>query len=157
MIPTWQLDTSQTRVSHQPQRSGRSSDWNAAKARIGLPIVNAGNPDIQSLPPWAAEHEAQIRFNPLFAMWPGAVLAIVEIDPLLAYQLTIDKDRSAHHAVPLSNPPQLSELIQVCLPIQPISEQINVFAGPNSLLLKARSAASHRPQRAANEACAQGV
>jgi hypothetical protein len=115
------------------------SDWSAAKAKIGLPIVNAGNPDIQSLPPWAAEHEAQIRLNPLFAMWPGAELAIVEIDPLLAYQLTIDTDRSAHHAVPLSNPPQLNELIQVCLPIQPISEQINVFAGPNSLLLKARS------------------
>jgi hypothetical protein len=113
--------------------------WQSAKAELGAPITDAGFPDIQPFPATEAAYEAELRANPQFAMWPGAILAIVEMDPLLALQLTIDTDRSAHHATPLSNPPQLSELIKVCLPIRPTSEQINVYAGQNSLLLKARS------------------
>src|SRR5262245_22588816 len=72
------------------------AEWNAAKAMLGAPVANAGNPDIQPLPP---AETAQVMASPwaieLFAAggpWAGASLQQVEIKPLLAYQFTVDLD-----------------------------------------------------------------
>ena len=90
-----------------------------AIAKLGAPIARIGQPDIQDiLPqhaayvgalsqfPWVAETLANCK-NPAFKM--------VEIDPLLAYQFTVDSDRSKQHCGGLATPPTDIELLNVCL------------------------------------------
>jgi hypothetical protein len=118
------------------------AEWAAAQARLGAPIATAGTPDIRPIP---ATHDAYAQLvlaNPIFgagAPLTGATLQMVEIDPLLAYQITVDSNRSAHHAGALSSPPTLDELLACCLPTTPSQENFDVYPGLNSLVLKARS------------------
>ncbi|MGA3303317.1 MAG: hypothetical protein ABSC72_08520 [Methylovirgula sp.] len=116
-----------------------AAEWTAAKAKLGTPFANSGNPNIQPIP---ASHHAymnQVLAFPVFsAAWPTATIELVEIDAILAYQITIDNDRSAYHGNTLSNPPTLDELMTMCLPLTPPSENFKVFPGQNSMVLKAK-------------------
>jgi hypothetical protein len=117
------------------------SEWNAAQAKRGPSIANAGNPDIQPLPN-AHPHVQQLTaaLQPILGTaWLGATLSLVEIDPLLAYQFTVDKPRAAHHCAALVRPPTLDELLQICLPLTPQSEALEIAQGAQSVLLKART------------------
>ncbi len=68
----------------------------------------------------------------------GASFQMVEIDPLLAFQFTVDVDRSKHHCKGLSSPPTPDELMSLCLPTAIIPESMQVQSLPQSLLIKAR-------------------
>jgi hypothetical protein len=114
--------------------------WNAAKARLGAPFANAGNPDIRQIPAAYQNHVNQVLIHPPFqAEWKGAGAALVEIDPILAYQITVDSERWAQHISHLSCPPTEQQLFDVCLPTEPKTEQLKIFPGQNSLILKAKS------------------
>src|SRR5215472_17557591 len=74
------------------------ADWTAAKATLGPPTPNAGQPTLTPIPvvdpniarlmqlPWAP------HFQALLAL--GASFQMVEIDPLLAFQFSVDIARS---------------------------------------------------------------
>ena len=73
---------------------------------------------------------------------PGATIELVEIDPLFAFQFTVDKGRAAHHCGRLSNnPPDLTELFPICLPIGEPKEPFQWSVNPQStaLIVKSRS------------------
>ncbi len=120
------------------------AEWQAARSKIGAPMPKAGNPEIQDIPP---SHAAYIGFlatlpwvaNALNSTLSGAVFRLVEIDPLLAFQFAIDDGRSNHHCAPLDKPPTLDQLLQICLPLNPPEEPIQISQGPQSMLITSRS------------------
>src|SRR6266536_1349581 len=127
-------------VPVNPDPAALHAEWDAAKAGLGVPIPKAGHPDIQALPAAHDAHVQQVLAHPMFAgPWHGATIQLVEIDPVLAYQMTVDSNRSAHLAAGLSKPPTLDELVTCCLPLAPAPENFDVFPGLNSMVLKARS------------------
>ena len=118
--------------------------WNAAGTKLGQPTPAAGLPDVQPLP---AEHQAYaeaIKNIPLFASvfandWAGSEFALVEIDPLLAYQFHVDADRSSHHCNQLGQNPSVGELLPICLPHAPATEAFETYQNDQSMILKTRS------------------
>lgn len=120
------------------------AEWQDARARRGAPFLNTGMPDIQPIPepdhdyierlinePWAAPAFS----GPL----RDASFALVEIDPLIAFQFTVDRDRAAYHCGHLGSPPMPAELLPICLPRSPATEDYAAFPGPSSLMIRARS------------------
>lgn len=117
------------------------ANWVAAQGRLGQAVANAGNPDIQPIP---ASHTAYIQ-SLRQAQWVverGLALwnyALVEIEPLLAYQYTIALPRSQHHCTPFAQPPTLDQLLTACLPLVPPSDTFSVTHAPNSMLITSKS------------------
>jgi hypothetical protein len=117
-----------------------TAEWDAAKALRGAPIQGAGYPNILPLPAALQAHATQVLAQPVFqAEWQGATINLVEIAPILAHQLTVDSNRSAHHCGALSTPPTPEQMMDCCLPLTAQPEQLQVFPAQNSLLLKAKS------------------
>lgn len=119
------------------------ADWNAAKQTIGATIRSAGNPRLQPIPmndtylqrlmtvPWGA------RFLPFLAQ--GASFQMVEIDPLLAYQFTVDISRSDAHCGPYAAAPTRDQLMSVCLPQAISNDPIHASGQGQSIVIKSRS------------------
>jgi hypothetical protein len=124
-------------------------EWAAAATQLGAATANAGNPNIQPIPAAGAPHIQQLIAQQPFqpAVPPlqpqgvlfGAAFQMVEIDPLLAFQFTVDIDRSNHHSGVFSAPPTLDELLHCCLPLAQTAEAITTVPGQASVILKARS------------------
>jgi hypothetical protein len=124
------------------------ADWNTAKAKLGRPIVNAGNPRLQAIPmndphiqqllqvPWAAGY-----LVPHLAQ--GASFQMVGIESLLAYQFAIDVARSKSRCGAMSKPPTRDELMNICLPLTHPNDGIHVsgqgLAKHQSIIIKSRS------------------
>ena len=125
-----------------------SAEWVAAKAKRGPPMPKAGAPDIQPMPPAAEPYITQLMQQPwvkatfqIFAV-AKAEFKMVEIDPLLAYDLLFDEDRSKHHCGKL-NKPSIADLLPICLPLaQPkpldLSPIVNTKE-PQSIVVKVRN------------------
>jgi hypothetical protein len=102
-----------------------SAEWNAANKRLGPASVKAGRPDIRLLDQ-ATEPYLQALVNEPWVVTAlntpnslsGAQFAMVEVDPLLAFQFHIDTDRSNYHtaATPGLGVPPLQEMLECCLP-----------------------------------------
>lgn len=119
--------------------------WASAKQNLGTPVPNAGNPNIQPIPPAQQQYIAALSqqpwIQPSLASWAGATFCLVEIKPLLAFQLTISQARSAHHCGALGQQPTVDQLLNVCLPNAQANEQISIAGNGanNSILLRAES------------------
>ena len=132
-------------VPQNPAPAAVLAEWSAAKANLGPPMPRAGHPDVQPLPPNAQSHIQRLSSQP----WVGATLqnpefaffdfALVEIDPLLAFQFTINGNRSAHHGSALSRPPSLDQMLELCLPITPPNEDITWQQQDHSVIIRAKS------------------
>jgi hypothetical protein len=118
-------------------------DWQTAREKLGVPIANAGYPDIQQIPSSQAAYMADLVLQPWVANalieFPGSEFRLVEIEPLLAFQFAIDSIRSQHHCAPFSKPPSLEELLMACLPNSPTSDPVRVVQGEQSMLITSRS------------------
>lgn len=130
-------------VPANPDPAVLRAEWLQAQTALGAPIPKAGSPAVRPIPqshaayvtaleqlPWVAAH---------LAMWPGYSFQMVEVDPLLAFQVTVDSARSQHHCGGLAQPPTLDELFGICLPNVQLNEAIHVQQQGHSTLLKARS------------------
>ncbi len=117
-----------------------------ASARLGAPVSGAGNPEILPLSAAANTHITQLIGQP----WAQAILQIpsmagysfqlVEIDPLLSFQLTVMTDRSAEHCGALNNP-TIEQMLPVALPlVQPRWQFIlsPITPGSQSVIIKSR-------------------
>lgn len=123
-----------------------TAEWILAQQRLGPPVHNAGNPRIEAIDPAYSVYLQHLEAQPVFQ--PGGVLhgstfQLVEIEPLLAFQFFIDEDRSTSHCNRLTKPPTSDELIELCLPLAPPTENIQPTPGPTSILLRARSLNLH--------------
>ncbi len=125
-----------------PDPTALATEWLAAKSKLGLPIQNAGNPEIHPIDPKHAAHITTILNQPIFQVGGalvGTLCMMVEIEPLLAFQFSVDMNRSDHHCSSISNPPSDIELLHLCLPLVTQNEDIRTTPGQNSLILRARS------------------
>jgi hypothetical protein len=132
-------------VPANPDPNALIAEWTAAAAALGAPIPSAGLPALHPIAAAEQAHIAQLSALPWIAPYltanPGASFALVEIDPLLAYQASIDNDRSDHHCHALGRPPTMTEMMEVCLPLTQPSDTFTLQNGPGaqSMLLRARS------------------
>jgi hypothetical protein len=131
-------------VPANPDPAVLIAQWTAAKAQLGAPIPFAGHPNIQPIEPGHDAYIQQVLSHPIFqpgpqGAWLGATVQSVEIDPLLAYQMTVDTDRLDHHTSTLPSPPTFDQLLQCCLPLAPTPESFVVIPGQTSMVLRARS------------------
>ena len=127
-----------------PDPAVLTAEWNAAKAKLGAPIAKAGAPAIQPIPAVHDPHLQQLTtapwIAPMFAgPWQGCEFKLVELDPLLAYQFTINDGRSQHHCGALAQPPTLIELLNLCLPLTPAIENFQTWGSQNGMILKSKS------------------
>ena len=133
-------------VPANPAPAALLVEWNAARAQLAAPFANAGQPAIQ---PIAAAGTAYIQ-QLAQVQWVAEALAthpslqgcsfqMVEIDPLLAFQFTVDMARSAQHCAPMSSPPTLDQLLACCLPMTRPSGEYHWQALQQSVVIKSRS------------------
>jgi hypothetical protein len=61
---------------------------------------------------------------------------MVEIEPLLAFQIAVDNDRSGNHCGTLATPPTLDQVFAVCLPTAPPIENFNYQRLGQSAIIK---------------------
>lgn len=132
-------------VPNPPNKSDTAlaADWVAAQARLGAPFANAGQPSLQAIP-ITDPHIQQLlavswapSIHALLAQ--GATFQMVEIDPLLAFQFTVDTARAANHCGTLSHPPGRQEALNVGLPLILSIDQIHASQQGQSVILKSRS------------------
>jgi hypothetical protein len=119
-----------------------AAEWMNAQGNLGPAVGNAGHPDIQPMPAASAAHIQQLVVQQAFQpqnILHGVAFHMIEIDPLLAYQFTVDITRSSYHSAGFSAPPRVAELLNCCLPLAQVTEEINTFPGQASIILKARS------------------
>jgi hypothetical protein len=126
------------------------ADWAVAKGRLGAPIPSAGKPTHQSIP-LSDPHIQQLLLSPWgdpvrFYLGQGAEFRLIEIDPLLAFQLTVDRDRSQHHCLgQLSSPPSWPELLELSFPLSLPTDPKHFFHQGNeadavqSIIIRSRS------------------
>lgn len=130
-------------VPPDPAPAALVAEWATAQALLGPPPANAGYPAVRDIPASHAAYEAQLRaspdWQPLFTSNPNWHIRLVEVAPLLAYQLSILDGKSAAHCGGFSAPPTLDELLAVCLPLVPIQENFHVVHQNNGVLIRSKS------------------
>jgi hypothetical protein len=106
------------------------NEWTAALNKLGPATPNAGNPAFLPIPPADLPHIAALRAAPWLrdvfnSDWQNATFHLVEVDPLLAYQITVSHNRTAAHLRGLSTPPTISEMMPLCLPLIESTDTVN--------------------------------
>lgn len=120
------------------------ADWRAAQAALGPATASAGQPAMTPIPLNHSHLQALIAQQwamPMITTWlgAGASFQMVEVDRLLAFQHTVDTDRSRHHCAALSFPPTEAELFRLCLPIQLSSDDVHHSQNGSSIVLRSKS------------------
>jgi hypothetical protein len=130
-------------VPADPADAALRAIWQGAQANLGAPVANAGAPNVTPIPAAQAPHIVTLMQTPTFQQFalqfPNTIFQMVEIDPLLAFQFSVDMDRSQSHCGALGNPPTADELMHCCLPIVVQPEPMQTRLQQQSLLIKARS------------------
>ena len=113
-------------------------EWQAAKVQLGATAVaNSGHPDIRPIPAEQQSYVQKVLARPVFQReWRDAAIVLIEIDLLLAHQVSIDLSRAERSCGMLSSSPTLDDVFAICLPLSAPNEQLKVVHGENSLLLK---------------------
>lgn len=122
------------------------ADWQAAKSKLGPAVTNAGTPKLQPIPAAGMLYiQALLTLPWVVASFPGplAITAanfhLVEIDPLLAFQLHVDSVRSANRCAGLATPPTLDQMLAICLPTAQPSENFDYQLLGQSAIMKAKT------------------
>jgi hypothetical protein len=129
--------------------------WQAAKAALGTPFPSAGSANPQPIPASMQPHISNLmsqawvqeRFQGMCVTQQAVGLPIpefkiVEIDPLLAFQVTVDTDRSSSNCGGLNRQPTEAELLETCLPsVYPTQNffQSTVNNQSRSVIIKTRN------------------
>jgi hypothetical protein len=132
-------------IPPDPTNAALKAAWQSAKGILGAPTAKAGNPDIEPIPASHAHYMLQLMQLPwvvagLAADLAGATFQMIEIDPLLAFQLTVDTDRGAYHCAGVSSPPTIDEMLVKCLPLMITPEPIQVSNLAQSMMIRCRNA-----------------
>jgi hypothetical protein len=103
----------------------------------------AGQPEISPIP---ASHRAYIQqvaalpwVAPHLASYVGVRWGMVEIAPLLAFQLTVSTDRSQFHCGNFAASPTMDQILWCCLPVAQPQEPVRVIGTQQSMMITARS------------------
>lgn len=119
-----------------------SAIWREAQAKLGTAIPRAGLPTMEDIPPEGAEHMASLLQQQWVQVALGSDIAggtfkMVELEPLLAYQLNVDIARSDHHNGS-ADAPSTTQLFNMCLPLEKVIENITTVTHANAMLVTSR-------------------
>ena len=130
-------------VVEDPSSEALALEWQAARLALGPPIPNAGSPIVMPLPAAQSRYVATLLEQPWLSgplsSYGEIQFGLVEIDPLLVYQTTIDLERSDEYSLELSCPPTLDEMFSLCMPKDVSAGRIDVVAGPHNQSFLLRS------------------
>lgn len=97
--------------------------WMAARGRLGDANPRAGQPVILDIPEDHRPYLARVKANPRYeetVRQMAASFKLVEIGPLLAFQVHIEDDRTANVCAGIASPPSVAEILPRCLPVAPM-------------------------------------
>ena len=131
-------DDSDARLEHE---------WRAAKNRIGAPMGKMGLPDIYDIPASMGAYIEELTrqewvTHRLSGSLAGGEFKMVEIDPLLAFQFSIDTERSTELCRAFSGSRDDEDLFRLCLPIEHPSLDIHLYRddkGSGSMLINTKN------------------
>jgi hypothetical protein len=110
-------------VPVDPSDAALSKEWQDAVTRLqSVKVQRAGNPDVKQIPGSDQSYIQDFVKEPLVSTalqmyrTPYQFL-LIEIDPLLAFQHTVNLDRVDHHFRSVPSTVGTSDLMPVCLPI----------------------------------------
>ncbi|MBV9861168.1 MAG: hypothetical protein JO267_03365 [Alphaproteobacteria bacterium] len=131
-------------VIDNPSEGALALQWKAARARLGEPIRDAGNPRIEPIPAKYQAYIKRLTTEPWVATlmkgpMKGCAFKMVEIDPLLAYQYTIDVARAGRICDKLGKPPSVEEMLNICLQRESLGENVLMSRQANSVAIKSRN------------------
>ena len=99
----------------------RKDAFQAAVAKLGQPFPNAGLPNIQAIPPTHQPHLVAVtqdaQFGRTVAGFNAFGWGLVEIDPLIAFQLHISVERGKERAITDTS---VAAMLALCLPAAPM-------------------------------------
>jgi hypothetical protein len=140
------LDYLRSRCRAEPGKSAAAleADWRAAQAKLGPPpITRPGDPDMRPLslddPHLKALLGVEWRGRVQYFLDRGATFQMIEIDRLIASQITIDLGKSASQCAGLSSPPTHEQLMKLAFPLELADGTINASRQENSVALKSES------------------
>jgi hypothetical protein len=96
--------------------------WSDAQQQLGAPIPKAGTPDIIPIPALIQGYLGGVRTRREYAEamkgkdWS---FQMVEIAPLLAFQVHVLVEHAAKRCADIKDASQISEIVKLCLPQQP--------------------------------------
>jgi len=132
-------------VFDDPSNPSLRHHWKSARDRIGTgKLTLAGRPEILEIPSEHAAYIEQLRSTEwiasLLAKMPDATFKLVEIDPLLAFQVAIDNERSNHHCGAMPHGAKIADVLPACLPIDVPQERIEAIPSStkNALLVRTK-------------------
>lgn len=119
------------------------ADWLNAQNKLGAPMPNAGHPKMSQIVV-TDPYIHQLLMSPwgphlAFYLSQGATFQMIEIAPLLAFQFSVDMDRSDQHCGRMSNPPSRDELLEVCLPLNAPQDDWSMSTVHGSTVIRSRS------------------
>ncbi len=98
--------------------------------------------------PYIAALSAQPHVAPMLAgPYAGTTFAMVEIDPLLAYQFSVDEVRQLHHHNGANTNVGLEELLELCLPMHWGLENVFQYRQQNSAMFVSHGLNFHAAQQ----------
>jgi hypothetical protein len=131
-------------IFSDPSNDSLVHHWTNAKEKLGPPMPKAGKPEVLDIP---AEHNGYLNdlkqtewVAKILDKLPGYSFKLIEIDPLLAYQVAINQVRADHHCNPLPSPAKIADALPVCLPLKVPDEKIEAIPSGtrNSLLVRTK-------------------
>jgi hypothetical protein len=119
-----------------------TAEWNAARAKLGPPLENAGRPEIAALPASAEAHVRTATSNPYHADWLERIrpleFRLVEIGPLLAHQPVVETAGPSDHGRALGPDASMGDLLKVCIPLGDPQAELRLPRSENSFLISSR-------------------
>jgi hypothetical protein len=108
------------------------AEWRVARSRIGLATGQPGAPHVLDIPTTYNSHVEAAKQSVLVnAMHRDAALSapeikLVEIDPLLAFQISVRTENADRHSAVLKGRPTIADMLRICLPLKPVDDRFEL-------------------------------
>jgi len=123
--------------------SALRDEWLSAVGILGKPAPNAGLPTIRDIPQSKKNHVHALchspDWGPLFSKNPHWELKLIEAEPLIAHQFSVQDAAAWSYLAGFSTPPTLDELLAACLPLLPINQELKVSLQGNAAMIRSHS------------------
>lgn len=118
--------------------------WDKAVNDVQGSPANCGNPQIEDIDvddPYISmiANHSQIALPVQQYLTMGASFKFVEVDPLLAFQVIVDTDRTHDHCSKMQCPPTRDDLFQACLPPVVSKDAYHYSIQDHSAVIRSRS------------------
>lgn len=115
--------------------------WRTARERLGAPMAEAGKAGVLPLPSEAAAYIADLKRVPWVETafdkaFKGGEFKLVEIDPLIAPQYSIELGREGVHGLDTRAAPNIGKALEVCLPKLLKTDRYEWYGSGDSVVIR---------------------